>query len=208
MTACAQALAKMAAYDNIHSRLVAWLKIILPIVALALLSMLFLLAQPSDPVGNVPYADVDVDSIIAEQRISQPSFSGLATDGSSIRVQAESAKPNPDATGAIIATDLSARIDLTGGTSIDMAARTGEVDGIENIARLQGGVAIETSRGLTVTTQSLTSALDDAFIETDGPVSGKSPLGELTAGKMKLSRTDDGAHLLVFQDGVELIYMP
>ncbi len=65
MTACALALADMATYDNTYSRVVAWLKILLPLLALAILSTLFLVARTIDPAQNIPYADVDIDELDA-----------------------------------------------------------------------------------------------------------------------------------------------
>ena len=46
--------------DNLHSRLVFWLKIALPLVALALLATLFLFGRPIRPEDAIPYASTDI----------------------------------------------------------------------------------------------------------------------------------------------------
>jgi lipopolysaccharide export system protein LptC len=43
-----------------HTRVVGWLKVALPLIALALLATLFLLADRIDPDDALPYAEVDV----------------------------------------------------------------------------------------------------------------------------------------------------
>ena len=47
--------------DNLHSRLVRVLKIALPLIALLLLSTLFLFSRKINPEDAIPYASVDVD---------------------------------------------------------------------------------------------------------------------------------------------------
>ncbi|MCF6444548.1 LPS export ABC transporter periplasmic protein LptC [Nereida sp. MMG025] len=184
------------------------MKIILPVFAIALLSLLFLLAKPSEPISNVPFTDVDVDSIVADQRISSPSFAGLAEDGTSIRIEAADAKPDTNMNGALTARDLTARIDLIGGTSIEMEAAIGQINSTENTALFGGGVIVETTSGMRLTTLTLIAGLDSGFVETQGAVEGTSPMGTVNAGKMRLERASNGTHLLVFQDGVRLIYQP
>ena len=49
----------MARVDR-HTRLVGWLKVALPLTALAILSTLFLVARRIDPEAALPYAEVDV----------------------------------------------------------------------------------------------------------------------------------------------------
>jgi len=67
----------MAACDNTYSRVVAWLRIALPLLALAILSTLFLLARTIDPAQNLPYADIDIDELTREQRIGNPQFAAV-----------------------------------------------------------------------------------------------------------------------------------
>ena len=49
-----------ARHDNLHSRLVYWLKITLPLVALMILSSVFLLSRSIRPEDAIPFAEVDI----------------------------------------------------------------------------------------------------------------------------------------------------
>ena len=70
MIACAQAsFDAMNGADNVHSRVVGWLKILLPLAALALLSTLFLFSRGSDPTANLPFSETELNEI-ARQPLS------------------------------------------------------------------------------------------------------------------------------------------
>lgn len=51
--------------------------------------------------------------------------------------------------------------------------------------------------------------LDVSRIESTSPIEATGPLGEFSAGRMIVSHNPEtGTYLLVFQDGVKLIYNP
>ena len=110
MTACAPESPDMVVADNTYSRLVAWLKILFPLIALAILSTLFLVARTVDPAQDLPYADVDVAELAREQRIGQPNYSGVTADGAAISLSARSALPDADNPRRITGTDVNADI--------------------------------------------------------------------------------------------------
>ena len=66
----------MARADNAWSRWVALLKIVLPLIALALLSSIFLLSRTIDPTATIPFTEVDVEDRVREPRLTEPKFSG------------------------------------------------------------------------------------------------------------------------------------
>ena len=69
-----------------HSRLVGWLKVALPLTALALLSTLFLVARKIDPEAALPYAEVDVAERIREPRMTAPTYAGVTEDGATLTI--------------------------------------------------------------------------------------------------------------------------
>ena len=69
-----------------HTRVVTWLKIALPLAALAILSTLFLLADKIDPEDALPYAEVDVEDLAREPRMTLPSNAGTTSDGAALIV--------------------------------------------------------------------------------------------------------------------------
>ena len=196
----------MVAHVDTHSRLVAWLKILLPLAALAMLSTLFLVPHRIDPGATLPYADVDVEGLARDQRIGAPAYSGMTEDGSAVSLRAASARPQGD--GGIVAVQPRARIDLPSGRSIAVSADAGAVDRSQGLLSLRGGAVVTTSDGYRLETAGADARLDVTALETQGRVSGTAPMGYLTAGHMALTRDVSGAYLLRFDGGVKLVYRP
>lgn len=200
----------MSLSDTAYSKLVAWLKIVLPLTALAILSTLFLLARTPDIDQAIPYADVDIDALAREPRITRPDFSGVAPDGTAIQMTAASARPDPDNPTRFHADLLEGQIDTPEGTHIRMRAISGVVDTGVGTATLSGDVLLETSTGYAVRTETFTAHLDSTRSESAGPVDVMTPFGHLTAGRFMLTRNAgvSESHVLVFSQGVDLLYDP
>jgi lipopolysaccharide export system protein LptC len=91
---------------------------------------------------------------------------------------------------------------------ITLTSSEGRIDGATE-ARLSGQVRIETSDGYTMQTEALSTALDATRIVTQDTVTARGPLGEITAGRMEITAENaDSAAVMVFKDGVRLIYLP
>lgn len=191
-----------------YSRLVAFLKVLLPLTALGLLSTLFLLSRSVDPSSTIPFGEAEITERLREGRITGPHYSGTTPGGDQITVTATSAKPG--SLGSLAEADgLRAQIDFSGGGSLRLSAQTGTFDPENDIARFSGDLLIETATGYTLTTDALETRIKGLGARSDGPVEGDSPLGHLQAGQMELTSNNDtnNAHLL-FKNGVKLVYDP
>jgi lipopolysaccharide export system protein LptC len=137
----------MTAFQDSYSRLVAWLKFVLPLLALGLLSTLFLLARPMDPERAIPYSEVDVDELAREQQVAAPTYSGMTSGGAAISLVAESIRPAGAGTETLDARTVSGSIEFSDGWTADVAAPAAEIDISNDRALLRDGVIIETSNG-------------------------------------------------------------
>ena len=200
----------MVSRDGFHSRLVAWLKILLPLVALALLSTLFLLSQGRNQASDgLTFAQLDLQERAREEVITKPRFSGASANGHLISFVAEAAKPDPEANHLAYAQTLSATINLTSGTKITFAAGAAEMNTMEEVADLSDGVTIISSTGYNVQSDTLRTLMADVGAETFGPVTGIGPPGRIDAGKLLLtSDPTTGEVQLLFTNGVKLLYHP
>ncbi|WP_300515310.1 hypothetical protein [Aliiroseovarius sp.] len=200
----------MATYDNTYSRVVAWLKVLLPVIALVLLSTMFLISRTIDPSRAIPFANVDVEGLVRDQRISAPAFSGVTQDGAAVSIKAETARPLPDGADGLSAEVLTARIETPDGAQVDIKAANALVDGGASLLTMSGGVVVTTSTEYRIDTKGLTSKLDRTELESDGAVRATGPLGTLDAGQARIApaEADASTYLLVFKDGVKLVYVP
>lgn len=196
--------------DIAYTRLVNWLKVILPLLALAVLSTLFLVARTVDPAQQLPFAEVDVDELAREERIGAPNFTGVTAEGAAIAVSAQSAAPDPLNDGRMTGETVEARITLPGGEAINISAAAMELNTQRGLAELRDNVLIESSAGYTLVAERLEVALDRTFARAPGPVTLQGGLGQIQAGSFELkgSPTGTAGYVLVFKDKVRLLYQP
>ena len=193
--------------DNSYSQFVGWMKIILPLAALGLLSTVFLFARAPDSGSDIPYADVDVETLAEEQRINAPNYSRVADDGATIKISATSANADPNNDQTIEAIKVAAQIITVEGETIDILASQGTVDSQAQTARLSGLARIITSTGYEMETNGVDADLESGLFETTGPVEARAPFGTLSAGRLVIEpATADTNTQVVFKDGVKLIY--
>ncbi|MDU9006598.1 hypothetical protein [Sedimentitalea todarodis] len=191
-----------------YSRTVAFLRVLLPLSALAILATLFLLSRSQDQVAVIPFSEADVSARTKGQQVTRPVFSGTTTKGEEIIVTADSARPGNDTTPGD-ADNLSARLKLAGGQLIKLRSDAGSLNPVGDIATFEGNVRIETSTGLVVLTEMMNTALDDIEGNTPGTVTGSGPMGDFTAGNMEFSaKSGEGDVHMLFKNGVKLIYDP
>lgn len=191
-----------------HSRLVGWLKVALPLMALAILSSLFLVARQIDPEGTIVFSEAELADRLREPRITAPTYAGTTSDGATLTISADEARP--DAGNGATAAAVHAQLATADGARSVLTA--GAVRFLQDAreAVLEGGVLLANSLGYEFRTETMTLTLETAGASTAGAVEGFGPLGRITAGRMQITPTGDGAktYLLVFNGGVRLIYQP
>jgi lipopolysaccharide export system protein LptC len=192
-----------------YSRLISWLKVLLPLLALAVLSTLFLLSRTINPDDAIPYAEVDVDARMREQRMTTPTYSSMTRDGASIVIDAAEVRPGQEgaaSSGTAVVGTMTAR----DGVRTDMVADTAVMAGDGDLLTLTGNVSVTHAQDFNVKSAEMTAALDHTEVRSAVPVVATSPFGTITADTMAL--TADAAtgdsHLLVFNGNVKLIYQP
>jgi len=197
----------MATDTNFHTWIVGWLKIILPMGALALLSTLFLFARSPADQPDVPIAQIE--AIAREQQITRPEFSGVADDGSVIAVNAKNAMPDTDNPDTFFVDSLNIDVDALDGTTLNITSGTSVLNTAAQTARLNGLSRVTTSSGYTMETNGITADLKTGEIVSDGTLEIQAPFGDLTAGKVHIWVTTAGeGQQMHFTQGVRLLYTP
>lgn len=192
-----------------YSRRVAFLKVVLPLAALAILSTLFMLSQSADPNATIPFSDAEIAERIRDQQITAPRFAGTTERGDEVFLSAAKAVPGGDDEPAE-AQDLRGEIRLARGGVISLEATSGWINLPRDVAEFRGEVTITTDTGYVLVTDRLETAVKRIDATAPGPVRGTGPLGEIDAGAMRVMSPDNDAEAthLVFLNGVKLIYEP
>ncbi|RKT32234.1 lipopolysaccharide export system protein LptC [Roseovarius halotolerans] len=185
------------------------MKVILPLAALALLSMLFLLSRSIGPTKTIPVAEVGLEQRAQEQGASNATFTGMTDEGDLITLSAQAARPYADDPSRILADVVESRLTLTSGSLIDILSDEADVNQDDSTIKMTGDVRINTSTGFHMTTDVLNTRFDSLYAQTPGPVTGNGPPGDLDAGRMVIAPNDEtGDTHLFFTDGVKVIYQP
>ena len=199
----------MARHDNLYSKFIAWMKIILPLGALALLSTMFLISRRFDPSTAIPFARIDLQQRAQDLGVTNPTFAGVTENGTEITFKARRARPDPKDMAHFLADDVSLQMRLNSGMIIDITADNADMHQTNLTANLGGNVRMITSNGYDITTEVLLSRFDRFYAEAPGPVTGTGPTGNFKAGGMRLTRDKASGQIdLLFTGGVRLLYKP
>jgi len=194
-------------FDDGYSALVAWLKTLLPIVALGLLSTIFLFSGRVDVTQSLPYTEHNIAEIVREQRITRPYFTGIASNGTEIALSAAYASPQIENAHILEITDLSVVLRSTSDRMVQVTAGRGALDSATQTAQISTNVHIAALPDFWVTTQALDMNLNQGVVSAKGGFQGVTSLGAITAGEMHLQMTADDQQI-VFLNDVRLVYSP
>jgi lipopolysaccharide export system protein LptC len=189
--------------------MVALLKVLLPLAALAILSTLFLVARAMDNEAAVPFADKEIQDRLRDQQITGPFFSGSTPDGGQISLSADRLITVEDRVGINRAEGVLTRLQTRQGATFQLLADVVELDMAGGRADMTGDVSLITSTGYRVNTPEVTALISALDVTAPKKVEASGPLGVFTAGNMRIfsPKEADGTQM-VFSNGVKLVYTP
>ncbi len=187
-----------------HSSRVAWLKVVLPLIALAILSTLFLLADPQDSERAIRYSERTYDGEAISGRVGRPDYTGIGQNGAGVTLTAADAWPDGSG-GEITASDLTGTWEGTSGGRVVASSVAGVVGADRSSAVLTGEVEIVSDAGYRLTSEKLKIDMEAGRMVSPGPVTGTGPQVRIEAGAMDVLQ-QDAQPLITFTDGVKVIY--
>jgi lipopolysaccharide export system protein LptC len=200
----------MAAGPGLHSRVVAVLKVGLPLVAVGLLASLFVVQNDDRLGGNVVFSPGDVEALGSGLRIDNPTFTGTTRGEDRFRFTAALVEPDAAPPQRARITTLAGTLWLHNGPEVTVSAERGDLDIPTQRLDLSGQVVITTSNGYRMVTDKATVDLRaGAFVAGDEVVT-TGPLGEITSGSLHVAPAAESgeARRFSFSDGVRLVYDP
>jgi lipopolysaccharide export system protein LptC len=199
----------MALGDNTYSRLVAWLKLLLPLASLGLLSVLFLLSRPNEPTEVPRWIEGRRADRPTGEQVTHPTFAGVTEDGTTLTLTARRARPDPQTEGRAMTEELRGVANLPDGSEIRLAARAAVFDEALGEMRLSGGVEVVSSAGYRLRSEQLLVGFGQLTMDSGGPVTGRGPAGRIEAGRLQVKgETEAAGARLLFSGGVKLLYDP
>jgi lipopolysaccharide export system protein LptC len=194
-------------FDNSYSFFVAWVKTLLPIAALGMLSTIFLFSGKVDVTQSLPYADLNVADIIREQRITRPYFTGVSEGGNEFALSAAYATPDANKPSVLNVSELDIEFKSPKGSKTKITAGAGLVNAKTNYASISQGVRLDSKLNFWIATERLDIYFNHSYASTNGPFKGVFPLGSIDSGNMVLKMIT-GKQQILFTNGVRMLYQP
>ena len=192
--------------NDAYSQFVSWAKVVLPLSAIVLLLTLFLIARNVGDTSQIPYADIE--EIARQPRLSAPKMVGMSETGGTYTIEADVARQDPDTDNGLIAEAIVVNMTTIDGIQTTVSAGIGKLDSNAKVVTLDNLARVTTSDGYLMETRGLVTSLTDGSLETTDPLEVRAPYGSLTAGRLTITPDSDEPQLIVFNNGVRLIYQP
>jgi lipopolysaccharide export system protein LptC len=192
-----------------YSRAVAWMKVLLPLAALAVIAVLFVSAQKPGDLTEIFTAE-ELVALGAGVRLDNLRLSGVTPQGEPYVIRAEWALPDGAMPRFVDLERPEGEIEMADGRTVSAKADTGRMHRKQKTLVLKGAVVLDTSDGYHIETGQLEIDLDAKAAKAPGPVRGTGPGGEIDAGSFRAEAGEDGAGdgKIWFENRVRLVLIP
>ena len=203
----------MQSFIKSYSRAVKWAKFIMPVIAIMLLASVFIFGKEDALRSGTISIDADTINLTADQKITNPQFSGLTNLGDSFILKAIEAMPDSPTPEKIDLINPSLEFDALQGVGFRISSKNGSVNFIKQSAQLDGNVYIDMTNGYKAISEKIQLNLKLGNLIAPGSVEASGPYGKIIAGSMELFKDFDNKTSQVngnlnFSNGVTLIYLP
>ena len=195
--------------DDKYSTLVAIFKVMLPCLALIILSALFLLPDNRTKIQALNTIDTSTLNIVKKAGVNKPSFRGTLASGTNLELYAAEIMTKNNDKNIIEINEISARLELNRNNWATASAKKGVVNISEQTAEMVGKVSVKSSNGVLIETSDLKVFYAKSFVKTEGAVFMKGPFGTIKAGSAEfydMNQNSGTGYVLLFNKGVKMQY--
>jgi lipopolysaccharide export system protein LptC len=188
-----------------RSRIVNVLKIALPLAAIGLvgtLAMYSLVYKPERAIA-ISYASRGTEESTIVMNGAR--FVGTDKKNEPFELLANKTRQNPDEPALVELTALKARLTLSNGLGLTLAADAGKLDTANRILVLTGPTTLTSTDGYKITTSEARADLKAGLVTGQHPVRAEGPFGSLSANGFEADRN---ARTIVFTGRVEMQFLP
>lgn len=196
------------AQGRLYSRGVRAAKLVLPLVALGLLSLLVLMARRAPEGEPLRFVTGEIGDLAQTQQLGRPRHAAVTDDGGELTITAARFVPDPVRERVTLGEDVAATLEMPDGAVYDITSLAGELDESAALSTLRDDVLVVTSEGAVLRTEALRMRTDRTYLESLAPVRIDSETGFLEAGRMEVFTTPGAERQtrIVFTGGVRLLY--
>ena len=183
------------------------LKVVLPMIAVLLLGMMFMMTENVPELTEIPFASGAVKERIKNEQVAKPDYMGMTKDGDILNVYADTLTPENEEMSALLVTRPKSEITTKDGRVIHLISDSGLIRNEANLLSMEGDVEILTSDGYRFFAQKTDVRLDQTWAFAFGPVRGFGPGGTIRAGSLEIKRSSEADALKFHLKGrVNVLY--
>ena len=195
--------------DDKYSTLVTIFKVMLPCLALIILSALFLLPDNRTKIQALNTIDKSTLNIVKNSGVNKLAFKGTLASGSNLELYATEIMTKNNDKNIIEINEISARLELNKENWANASAKKGIVNISEQTAEMVGKVSVKGSNGILIETSDLKVFYAKSLVKTEGVVFMKGPFGTIKAGSAEfydMNKNSGIGYVLLFNKGVKMQY--
>ena len=183
------------------------LKVVLPMIAVLLLGMMFMMTKNVPELTEIPFASGAVKERIKNEQVANPNYMGMTKDGDVLNVYADTLTPENEEMSALLITRPKSEITTKDGRVINLISDSGIIQNAANLLSMEGDVEIFTSDGYQFYAQKVDVRLDQTWAFAFGPVRGFGPGETFRAGSLEIKRSSETDDLKFHLKGrVNVVY--
>ena len=195
--------------DDKYSTLVTIFKVMLPCLALIILSALFLLPDNRTKIQALNTIDKSTLNIVKNSGVNKLAFKGTLASGSNLELYATEIMTKNNDKNIIEINEISARLELNKKNWATTSAKKGIVNISEQTTEIVGKVSVKGSNGVSIETSDLKVFYAKSLVKTEGAVFMKGPFGTIKAGSAEFYDMNENSgigYVLLFNKGVKMQY--
>ncbi len=195
----------MARGHGTYSRMVTWLKILLPLLALGVLGTVFLINSDEGFEVGFSFSPADLDTLESGSFLNRPQIDGVTDKGEPFHLVAEKITPVGGDQNLVLVTALSGRFTFNSGDWVKLEAPGARLDIAAQTLLLEKGGTLETSDGNFATVRRLEAWLSSGEMRGNGIVAN-GPLGQISAEQFRIAAAEGENRVLWFENRVKMVY--
>ncbi|MCF6273148.1 MAG: hypothetical protein L3J37_08135 [Rhodobacteraceae bacterium] len=195
----------MAKGHGTYSRVVAWLKILLPMIALIVLGTVFLITSDDGFDAGFTFSQADIETLEAGSFLKKPQIDGVTARGEPFHLVAELIAPVEGNLNLVKMTALSGEFVFSSSEWVRLEAATAVMDIKAQTLVFNEGGQVETSDGTIASVDFLRATLSTGEMEGRGIIA-LGPLGQVSADNFQITAPEGKNRVLWFENNVRMLY--
>jgi lipopolysaccharide export system protein LptC len=195
----------MAARRNSYSRMVAWLKILLPLIAIGVLGTVFLFNSKDGFEAGFTFSRTDIESLEKGSFIKSPQINGITQKGEPFHMLADEIRPLEDNNSLVVITNLDVEFQFKSGAWAKVTSPSAQMDVAAETVWFESGGRLETSDGNVAVVDTLHLLMALGELQGSGIVAD-GPLGRVSAENFRIESDGSENRVLWFENNVRMQY--